>query len=153
MLLMAPYMAQLISGQGGRTRPMFNLTISNVPGPDQPLYFRGARMEAAYPVSLVSHGQALNITCQSYAGTLNFGFIGDRDTVPHLQRLAVYTGEALKELEDALGIRVPAEKPRRTSKAETAKAGSSAVKKSRSRSKPVEPPATVPTQTVETVGE
>jgi WS/DGAT/MGAT family acyltransferase len=105
MLLMAPYMAQLLSGQGGRTRPMFNLTISNVPGPDRTLYFRGARLEAGYPVSLVSHGQSLNITCQSYAGTLNFGFIGDRDTVPHLQRLAVYSGEALKELEDALEAR------------------------------------------------
>jgi hypothetical protein len=102
---MAPYMAQLLSGQGGRTRPMFNLTISNVPGPDRTLYFRGARLEAGYPVSLVSHGQSLNITCQSYAGTLNFGFIGDRDTVPHLQRLAVYSGEALKELEDALEAR------------------------------------------------
>jgi WS/DGAT/MGAT family acyltransferase len=102
MLLMAPFMLQLITGRGGRTRPMFNLTISNVPGPEQPMYLRGARMEASYPVSLVSHGQALNITCQSYAGTLNFGFVGDRDTVPHLQRLAVYTGDALKELEQAL---------------------------------------------------
>ncbi|MXI81353.1 DUF1298 domain-containing protein, partial [Mycobacterium tuberculosis] len=42
--------------------------------------------------------QALNVTLQSYAGTLNFGFIGCRDTLPHLQRLAVYTGEALDQL-------------------------------------------------------
>ena len=99
VMLMAPYMLQLISGLGGRVRPVFNVTISNVPGPDQPLYFNGARLEAMYPVSLIAHGGALNITCLSYAGTLNFGFTGCRDTLPHMQRLAVYTGEALEELE------------------------------------------------------
>jgi hypothetical protein len=101
---MAPYMASLITGVGGRTRPMFNITISNVPGPDRPLYFRGARLEAAYPVSLITHGQALNITCQSYDGHLAFGFTGCRDTLPHMQRIATYTGEALDELEAALGL-------------------------------------------------
>jgi len=45
---------------------------------------------------------ALNITVLSYAGTLNVGFIGDRDALPHLQRLAVYTGEALAELDGAV---------------------------------------------------
>ena len=80
---------------------MFNVTISNVPGPEKPLYFAGARLEAMYPISLLTHGQALNITCVSYAGTLNFGFTGCRDTLPHMQRLAVYTGEALEELEQA----------------------------------------------------
>ena len=98
VFLMAPYMLQLITGLGGRVRPVFNVTISNVPGPDQPLYFNGARLEAMYPVSLIAHGGALNITCLSYAGTLNFGFTGCRDTLPHMQRLAVYTGEALQEL-------------------------------------------------------
>jgi WS/DGAT/MGAT family acyltransferase len=102
MVLMAPYMLTLVAGVGGRTRPMFNVTISNVPGPDQPLYFRGARMDATFPVSLVTHGQALNITCQSYAGTLAFGFTGCRDTLPHMQRIATYTGEALDELERAV---------------------------------------------------
>ena len=100
VMLMAPYTLQLISGLGGRVRPVFNVTISNVPGPDQPLYFNGARLEAMYPVSLIAHGGALNITCLSYAGTLNFGFTGCRDTLPHMQRLAVYTGEALAELEE-----------------------------------------------------
>lgn len=102
MVLMAPYMLSLLTGMGGRTRPMFNVTISNVPGPERPLFFRGARLEAAYPVSLVTHGQALNITCQSYAGILAFGFTGCRDTLPHMQRIATYTGEALAELESAL---------------------------------------------------
>ncbi|HUS24773.1 MAG TPA: WS/DGAT domain-containing protein, partial [Candidatus Binatia bacterium] len=53
-------------------------------------------------VSLLSHGQALNITCVSYAGSMNFGFTGARDTLPHMQRLAVYTGEALEELQQLL---------------------------------------------------
>jgi hypothetical protein len=45
------------------------------------------------------HGMALNITLHGYAYMLNFGFIGCRDALPHLQRLAVYTGDALDELE------------------------------------------------------
>jgi diacylglycerol O-acyltransferase len=68
MLLMAPTIVTLLTGIGGRTRPMFNVTISNVPGPDKPLYFRGAELVSIYPVSIVTHGQALNITCESYAG-------------------------------------------------------------------------------------
>ena len=102
MVLMAPYILSMITGIAGRVRPMFNVTVSNVPGPKEYLYLRGARMEAAYPVSLVMHGQALNITCQSYVDTLNFGFTGCRNTVPHMQRLAVYMAEALEELEQAV---------------------------------------------------
>ena len=65
-------------------------------------YLRGSRMEAYYPASIPIHGMALNITVLSYAGTLNVGFIGDRDALPHLQRLAVYTGEALAALDAAI---------------------------------------------------
>lgn len=107
MVVMAPYILQLITGLGGRMRPVFNITISNVPGPTERLYYNGAKLEAMYPVSLIAHGGALNITCLSYAGTLNFGFTGCRDTLPHMQRLAVYTGEALEELDRLIN------KPRR----------------------------------------
>lgn len=103
--LMAPSGLQVIkamTGIRGRLPLTFNLCISNVPGPEQDMYFRGARLEAAYPPSIPVHGMALNITCYSYADTLNFGFIGCRDTLPHLQHLAVYAGEALKELEAVL---------------------------------------------------
>ena len=98
-LLMAPLSFQLSTGTGGRTKPAFNVVISNVPGPEKPLYFNGARLEALYAASIPFHGYGLNITITSYAGTLNFGFTGCRDTVPHLQRLAVYSREALEELE------------------------------------------------------
>ncbi|MGQ0699956.1 MAG: WS/DGAT domain-containing protein, partial [Panacagrimonas sp.] len=102
MAFMGPYIVQLVTGLGGRTRPVFNITISNVPGPDHALYLRGAKMVANDPVSLVTHGQALNITCNGYADTLNFGFIGCRNSLPHMQHIAVYAGEALEELEAAV---------------------------------------------------
>jgi diacylglycerol O-acyltransferase / wax synthase len=86
----------------GAQQQLFNVTVSNVPGPAEPLYFAGARMEACYPLSTIGHGLALNITLFSYAGQMHIGFIGCRDTVPHLQKLALYTGEAVSELEQAL---------------------------------------------------
>jgi WS/DGAT/MGAT family acyltransferase len=101
-LLMAPTIITLLTGVGGRTPPMFNITISNVPGPDKPLYFRGAELLSIFPASIVTHGQALNITCESYNGLMNFGFTACHTSVPSMQKLAVYTAEALAELEAAL---------------------------------------------------
>lgn len=101
-LLMAPLSLAPVPGLGELVRPPFNLVVSNVPGPTHPLYFRGARLEANYPLSIPYHGNALNITIASYAGTLNLGFTGCRDAVPRLQRLAVYAGEAADELEALL---------------------------------------------------
>ena len=105
-MLLAPAGLQVARAMTGLPLPgplTLNVCISNVPGPTKPLYWRGARLEATYPVSIPGHSMALNITAQSYAGTLNLGFIGDREAVPHLQRLAVHTGEALEELEAAIG--------------------------------------------------
>jgi WS/DGAT/MGAT family acyltransferase len=104
-MLLSPMLLSQIPGAVGRVRPAFNVVVSNVPGADAPLYFRGFRAEALYPLSIPFHGYGLNVTVNSYAGMLDFGFIGCRDTVPHLQRLAVYAGEALDELERALGAR------------------------------------------------
>jgi len=112
-----------MSGLGGRMRPVFNVTISNVPGPQRTLYYEGAKLEAMYPVSLIAHGGALNITCLSYDGSLNFGYTGCRDTLPSMQKLAVYTGEALDELEK-LVMPPKAKKTRRTSRKATQKATS-----------------------------
>ncbi len=117
-LVMAPYMLELITGLGGRMTPVFNITISNVPGPEQTLYYNGAKLEAMYPVSLIAHGGALNITCLSYAGTLNFGFTGCRDSLPHMQRLAVYMGDALDEIKTLLLPPVAKAKAAKASKAE-----------------------------------
>jgi len=98
-LLMTPTLLSQLPGAVGRVRPAFNVVISNVPGSDVPLYFRGWRAEALYPLSIPFHGQGLNITVNSYSGMLDFGFIGCRDALPHLQRLAVYGAEALEDLE------------------------------------------------------
>lgn len=98
-LVLAPMMLSFVPGAAGRVRPAFNVVISNVPGPDQPLYLRGWRLEETYPLSIPFHGYGLNITVQSYDGSLHFGFTGCRDTLPHLQRLAVYSEGAVKDLE------------------------------------------------------
>ena len=102
LLLNGPYMAGLMAGLGGHAPIPFNTAISNVPGPREPLYFNGARLDALFPLSLLLHGNALNITCLSYAGTMNFGLTGARDTLPHLQRLAIYMRDGLEELTEIL---------------------------------------------------
>jgi diacylglycerol O-acyltransferase / wax synthase len=114
ILLMAPTILSLLTGMGGRTRPMFNITISNVPGPDKPLYFRGAELVATYPASIITHGQALNITCQSYAGYLNFGFTACHTSLPSMQKMAVYSAQAMSELEAAIAQRGLPKKARKT---------------------------------------
>ncbi len=98
-LVLAPMLLSFLPGAAGRIPPGFNVVVSNVPGPDTPLYYRGWKVDEMYPLSIPFHGYALNITVESYAGALNFGFIGCRDTLPHLQRLAVYSGEVLDALE------------------------------------------------------
>lgn len=96
----------LTSTRLGSPAPLaFNVIVSNVPGPKETRWFRGSRLEAMHPVSIPLHGVGLNVTFMGYADTLNFGFVGDRDTVPHLQRLAVHTGEALDELRAAMAER------------------------------------------------
>jgi diacylglycerol O-acyltransferase / wax synthase len=125
MLLMAPTIVTLLTGIGGRTAPMFNITISNVPGPDKPLYFRGAEMLSIYPASIVTHGQALNITCESYAGFMNFGFTGCHSSVPSMQRLALYLAEELLDMEKrvaAAAKKAKAAKAATTSAAKRSKA-------------------------------
>jgi len=102
LLINGPYIAGLMAGLAGHAPIPFNVGISNVPGPPEPLYMNGSRLDSLSPLSLLLHGNALNITCISYAGTLNFGLTGARDTLPHLQRLAIYMGEALSELERVL---------------------------------------------------
>ena len=105
-MLMAPSGLQSLGAMAGlrpATPLTFNVTVSNVPGPREPLYLRGSRLEAWYPVSIPGHGFALNVTIASYVDTANLGFVGDRDELPRLQRLAVHTGDALQALERALG--------------------------------------------------
>ena len=98
-LTIAPLGLSPIPGFVDRTRPPFNVIISNVPGPEAELYWNGARMQGVYPMSIVLDGQALNITVTSYAGRLHFGLTGCRRNVPHLQRMLTYLEDSLAELE------------------------------------------------------
>lgn len=75
------------SGLADRLRAT-NVTVSNVPGPQVPLYLAGAHLDAIYPLSIVVHGVALNITIQSYMGQLCFGLIACRRAVPDVRDLA-----------------------------------------------------------------
>ncbi|MBC7622444.1 MAG: wax ester/triacylglycerol synthase family O-acyltransferase [Aeromicrobium sp.] len=75
-----------------------NVVISNVPGPPIPLYMAGAKMMSYYPVSIVTHGLALNITIHSYAGMLDYGFIAAKNEVPKLEKLAGMLRAAHDEL-------------------------------------------------------
>jgi WS/DGAT/MGAT family acyltransferase len=102
-LFMGPFIVQNLMGLGGRVTPPYNVSVSNVPGPLEPQYFVGSRMEAMYPLACLYHGGGLFIAVFAASGRFSVGFCGDRDTLPHLQKIAVYTGEALAELEKAVG--------------------------------------------------
>jgi WS/DGAT/MGAT family acyltransferase len=78
--------------------PMFSLVVSNVPGPAHSKYVNGARLDGLYPISLLMRGGALNVTVVSVDGLLNFGFVGARDTLPHLQRMSTHLEHAMEEL-------------------------------------------------------
>lgn len=84
-----------------RMNPPFNVVISNVPGPNIPLYSAGALLKSFYPVSMVTDGQGLNMTVQSYNGDLDFGFIACRELVPDVWDLTDYLHEAMAELSKA----------------------------------------------------
>lgn len=103
-VVMAPLLFNALIGLHKVARPPFNLVISNVPGPTEPMYWDGARLEGLYPLSIPLQGQALNITVTSYAGEMQFGLVGCRRTVPHLQRMLAGLEKGLADLETAFAV-------------------------------------------------
>jgi diacylglycerol O-acyltransferase len=99
----SPVLLYPLLGLTSTARPPFNLVISNVPGPTQPMYWNGARLDGLYPLSIPLDGQALNITVTSYSHEIAFGLTGCRRSVPHLQRLLTYLDEELDALEETVG--------------------------------------------------
>ncbi len=81
-----------------RHRPIFNVTISNVPGPAFPLYMAGAQLMAWYPMGPINDGGGLNMTVMSYLGTIHFGLVACPDVVPEVQSLADHLHTSLEEL-------------------------------------------------------
>ena len=133
-----------------RLPPPANVVISNVPGPQTPLYVAGAKVLTLYPVSIPAHGMAVNLTVQSYCGSLDYGLTACRKTVPDLRKLAGYLDESLQELLDsvfpdaarkasapvrvaAAGKRAPASKRAPARSAPSAAATKSAARKSAPR--------------------
>jgi diacylglycerol O-acyltransferase / wax synthase len=94
-------------------RPTWNLVISNVPGPQLPIYCAGARMEAVYPVSVITDGVGLNITVMSYDGNLNFGMVADRDVMPDLGKMTRWLEDELAALAVPDGAKPGAREPLR----------------------------------------
>lgn len=85
-------------------RPIFNVTISNVPGPPFPLYSAGARLLANYPVGPIMDGSGLNMTVMSYLDQLDFGLLACPDVLDDVWGLADGLHSALAELVDATGV-------------------------------------------------
>lgn len=96
----SPLVLGNLTGLSGRVpRPVFNVTISNVPGPRETLYWNGAQLQGMYPASLLQDGYALNITQTSYGDQMAFGITADRSALPRIQRLIDHLEDELVALE------------------------------------------------------
>ncbi|CBL45038.1 Conserved hypothetical protein [gamma proteobacterium HdN1] len=99
---LTPLMFGQLTGTLAKLPPFFNLVISNVKLSKEPLYLMGAELEAIYPASFLMDGYALNITLVGYNNKIAVGILGCRQAAPKLQRMAIYTQDALTELENAV---------------------------------------------------
>jgi WS/DGAT/MGAT family acyltransferase len=88
-------------------QPFFNLVVTNVPGPQFPLYLLGRRLDVLYPVVPLAQRQALGIAVMSYDGHLGFGLLGDYDALPELEAIAEDIKWAISSLSRAAGVRTP----------------------------------------------
>ena len=112
-------MSQAARLQAGQR--LFNLVVTNVPGPQAPLYLMGHELQAVYPLLPLAEGQALGIALLSYHGRLDFGLNADWDAVPDLSELAEDVAESLAELAAVAGAPAPASSsPRRRAGARAA---------------------------------
>src|SRR6201990_430223 len=106
-MLGAPILVQIMALLYSRSSlsdvlpPAANITVSNVPGPRQTLYAAGAELLHIFPVSIATHGLALNITVQSYRDQLDFGFIAGANVIPHVQELCDMLPDEFAALEAA----------------------------------------------------
>jgi WS/DGAT/MGAT family acyltransferase len=100
-LTMGRFIASQVTGLGAVGKPMFNVLISNVPGPREKLYYNGAEVLGLYPLSVLQSGQVLNITALSYDVCVNVAFTACPSGLPHIQHLALHCADAFAELEAA----------------------------------------------------
>jgi len=97
---------------------LFNLLVTNVPGPQFPLYVLGRELQDLFPVAFLPKGHALAVAVMSYDGGMDFGLLGDYDAMPDLEELGVLLSESVEEL---LELSSPARtsRPRTSSPAST----------------------------------
>jgi diacylglycerol O-acyltransferase len=99
-----PWMMSALVAMVGRARladalpSLANLVVSNLPGPRVPMYLAGARITSNFPISIVTHGLALNVTVQSYDGALDFGIVACRRALPDIGLFAACMRAAHDEL-------------------------------------------------------
>jgi hypothetical protein len=94
----------------------FNLVVTNVPGPQQPLYLLGRRLRALYPVVPLAGRQALGIAVMSYDGRLGFGLLGDYDALADLDALADMLRDSIDTLVDGASVPRRAARGRRATR-------------------------------------
>jgi hypothetical protein len=82
----------------------FNLVVSNVPGPQVPMYIAGAKLLATCPVLPLAENVGLSLAVTSLAGTMAFGLTGDWDALPDIDFMAAALEEALDEISKAAGV-------------------------------------------------
>ncbi len=88
--------------------PTNNLVISNVPGPRDVMYFRGAEVVSAFPISTLLPLTALNVTANSYAGKMHIGLVSGRTAIPDLRAIVGFMHEAVTALAGVTGIKIAA---------------------------------------------
>jgi diacylglycerol O-acyltransferase / wax synthase len=105
---LADFAPPTIAGQAARLQSrqrFFNLVVTNIPGPQFPLYLMGRRMERVFPMVPLAKNQGVCIGIMSYDGQVNFGLIGDYDGMPDLDDLARDLEDSIAELIEAAGGR------------------------------------------------
>ena len=108
MTQLADFAPATIAGQAARLQPtqrFFNLVVTNIPGPQFPLYLLGRRLEAVIPMVPLARRQAVCFGIMSYDGQINFGLIGDYDAISDLESLADDLRASIAELVEAAGGR------------------------------------------------
>ncbi len=135
MLMQSPAMLLMPLGLISKLPP-YNLTISNVPGIQQTMYWNGAKLNGAYPLSIVTDGMAMNITLLTNNGNVDFGIIACRRSIPNVQRMIDYMEEALQELEDAVGLKAKPTVAKKRASATKAKAKARPKTRANSKSRP-----------------
>jgi WS/DGAT/MGAT family acyltransferase len=105
---LADFAPPTVAGQAARLQSrqrFFNLVVTNIPGPQFPLYLMGRRMQRVFPMVPLAKNQSVCVGVMSYDGQVNFGLIGDYDGLPDLEDLAKDLEASISELIEAAGAR------------------------------------------------